>query len=372
MPTIIKDAFVKTSLIQVQRKRGEKFTSIFNIKIEVSRSASSNEVYSHIFDETTDVVKMLNSMDFNIISDRMNGGSFVIDDGGKIVDFRFGDYRGCIRSQDQIDNLAEEIGFSSVARGQRSVGGDLGSMFSQIRHNKNGVFFGGKSDNDVFFDVEGLKEGGEFKNNLIYRWSPFEENVEATVETERLVCTNGMFGMSPLVTKSVPIINDIGRHLKIMEAQLNPQMSAILRERFAQMLNSHASVADVKQVLSFIYSRIASANNSSFATSSDHDMQVLKGLANSLDLSHLSDVIDFSGELSGNMESVLPSGISQFDLFNVATEMSTHTSGSSQDNSVAQKFINSLVFDKTKNSVVGSTKFEKPPQPNRIFFGQDD
>lgn len=366
MPTIIKDAFVKTTLLSKNGKHGLSFS----IKIEVSKNPYSNDVYTHIFDSKSDVVKMLNVMEFPIIEEKMQGGSFLIDDDGHIVDFRFGDYNGCIRSQDQIDNLSEEIGFSNMGKQRRSVGGDLGSMFNQIRHNKDGVFFGGKSDNSIYFDVEGLKTGGEFKNNLIYRWSPFEENVHTTVETERLICANGMVGMSPLVTREVPIVNDISRHLKIMEAQLNPEMSRILRERFARMVDAHASVEDVKKVLSFIYSRIHKMETGKDESVS-HDLMVLHGLKKSLDLSHLKDIIDFNNEMSSSVESIIPSGISQFDLFNVATEMSTHTSGDVNDNGMAQKFINSLVFDKTQVSVVGSKKFEKEPEPNRIFFGKD-
>ena len=361
-PIIIKNARVKTSLVLSDQKARFGEMPELNVVIEVSPRSGGFEVYRHTFDRKSSVHKMSQEMEFPILEAKFDGGTYVIMD-GEIVDFRFSDYKGYIRNQSQINEFSESIGVSRRTKSSRSVGGSLGTMFNQLRH-KNGVFFGGVSENEIHFDVEGFKEGGEFKNRLVYRWSPFEENIQTTVETERLICANGMMGMASLVTRETPMINDIERHLRIMETQLNPEMSRVLRERFADMLNKRASVYDVQKALSMITERL-----NQVGSLNEHDYKVLMGLADAISLDNLKGV--FAQDLyTSHAAKVAPSDITQFDLFNVMTEMSTHTSGSEYQNRDAQMFINTLVFDRTQCEVSGEVKLSEHSNPNRVFFGK--
>lgn len=347
---------VKNANVKVDMKFDPK-SERFLISIIVD---GKYDTYHHTFNEKSQVAKMAGEVEFPILKEKLQNGTYVFSD-GKLIDFRTSDYNGYVRSEDEINGLADKVGFSQQGKGSKAVNGDLLSVFSQLRH-RNGVFLGGESE-DFFMDVEGLGSGGAFKNRLVYRWSPFDKNIQTSIEVERLVCANGMVGMAPLVTRETPIINDIDRNLDIIDMHLRPEMSRILQERFANMANNRASVADVLEANAMIYDRLR--NNQV----SEHDFKVLQGLANVTKLDHLQGV--FSQNLFGSQAAkTAPSDLTQFDLFSIMTEMSSHTASDQQGNQQAQHFINKVVFDTVKNEVSGSVKVSQESDHRRAFFGE--
>lgn len=348
---VVKDAKVRVEM---------KFNTIENdisIYVEVE---GKYQTYQHTFSSKSQVAKIAKEVEYPILKEKLEKGTYVFSD-GKLIDFRMSDYRGYIRSEDEINGLADKVGFSRLGSAGTAVGGDLLSVFNQLRH-RNGVFLGGESD-DFFMDVEGLGSGGAFKNRLIYRWSPFDKNIQTTIEVERLVCLNGMVGMAPLVTRETPVINDIDRNLDIIDMHLRPEMSRILQERFVNMSNSRASVSDVLEANRIIYERLRSN------TVSNHDFKVLQGLANVTRLEHLTGV--FSESLFNSPAAkTAPSDITQFDLFNIMTEMSSHTVADEKSNRYTQQFINKIVFDTLKNEISGNVKKSQESDHRRVFFGE--
>ena len=316
--------------------------------------------YTHTFSRKSPVNKIAREVEFPILKEKLNGGTYVFSD-GKLIDFRMSDYRGYVRSENEINSLAEKVGFSRKNHNNRAVNGDLLSVFNQLRH-RNNVFLGGESE-DFFMDVEGLGAGGAFKNRLIYRWSPFDKNIQTTIEVERLVCANGMVGMAPLVTRETPVINDVDRNLDIIDMHLRPEMSRILQERFAQMAQNRASVADVLEANRHIYDRLRSNQVS------EHDFKVLQGLASVTKLDHLGGV--FSKNLfSSSAARTAPSDLTQFDVFNIMTEMCSHTVADEYSNRHAQHFINKIVFDTVKTEISGTVKKSQDSDHRRAFFGE--
>lgn len=346
---------VKNANVNVQMKFDSHSEGIV-IHIEVD---GKHRTYQHTFSPTSQVAKIAKEVEYPILKSKLENGTYVFSD-GKLIDFRMSDYSGYVRSEGEINGLAEKVGFSRKKL-NKAANGDLLSVFNQLRH-RNGVFLGGESE-DFFMDVEGLGSGGAFKNRLIYRWSPFDKNIQTTIEVERLVCANGMVGMAPLVTRETPIINDIDRNLDIIDMHLRPEMSRILQERFANMSHNRASVADVMEANRMIYERLRSNQVN------EHDFKVLQGLASVTKLDHLRGV--FSENLfSSSAARTAPSDLTQFDLFNIMTEMSSHTVSDEYSNRQAQHFINKVVFDTVKSEVSSNVKVSEESDHRRVFFGE--
>ena len=80
--------------------------------------------------------------------------------------------------------------------------------------------------------------------------------------------------------------------------------------------------------------------------------------------------------LDKSLASQLPSHLSSFDAFNVATEMRTHTDETSRSSNAAlDKMANTLLFDREYNYVASSSRFGHTissswTDPDEAFIGQ--
>lgn len=342
---VINNANVRVNLVPTE----------YGIKVNIE----VNGKYTHTFSPKSQVGKMVMEVEPQVLEAKLNGGTYVFKD-GKLLDFRFSDYRGFIRSEKDIETLAEKIGYEDASKkaGRRQVG----EVFEQMRQNNSGIFLGGMGE-EFYLDVNGLGQGGSFKNRIVFKWSPFDPNLQTTVEVERLVCLNGMVGIAPLVTRGVPLLNDIERNLEIIELNLQPNINSILQNRFIDMVDKRASVADVQEAHRLLRER-ALSNKLTVA-----DRSILEKLAETTSLTHLSNVYD-NGLFASKAARTAPSDITQFDLFNVLTEATSHTSGDREENFKIQKVVNRLVFDTTKTEISSSVKISTESDHRRVFFGK--
>lgn len=316
--------------------------------------------YIHTFGVNSRESKLINEMELSVLQRKFNGGTYVFTTEGQMVDYRTSDYKGFMHSQDAMNTLSEKIGCKLSAQtgnGRRSVG----EIFSQFREEK-GIFLGGLSE-PFYLDIASLGEGGSFENRIVYKWNPFDQNIFTTIEVERLVCKNGMVGLSPLVTRKVPVINDWERHLEIVSLQIQPNINTLLQDRFIKMADTHASVANVMEARGMLLDR-------SQLKSVDGAEQ-LRELIQATDVaSRLKDV--YRDEVfKGHLGRSAASDITQFDLFNILTEACSHTSGSVQSTDRIQKFINKVTFDFQKNEISGNAKISQESDHRRVFFGKD-
>jgi hypothetical protein len=319
-----------------------------------------NEKYEHTFSQKSKVSHLVMEMEKEVLFNKLNGGTYVFSN-SKLIDFRFSDYKGFIRKQGDIETLANKIGFADSRKEDKSRR-SVGEVFEQFRHSSQGIFLGGASE-AFYLDVNGLGKGGSFKNRIIYKWSPFDQNIQTTIEVERLVCANGMVGIAPLVTRGVPLLSDIERNLEIIELNLQPSINNLLQTRFVDMADKRASVADVTEAHRMLAER--AANNNLTVT----DRSILEKLAESTSLTHLRGV--YAPDLfTSKAARTAPSDITQFDLFNVLTEATSHTSGDKEENFKIQRMVNKLVFDTTKTEVAGSVKISAESDHSRVFFGK--
>lgn len=321
-----------------------------------------NDRYVHTFDHKTREAKMITEMDLSVFSKLMNGGTYIFTHEGKLVDYRNSAYKGFMHSEHAIQKLSEKIGYN-VAEERSSFmrRRQIGEFFNQFREER-GVFLGGLSE-PFYFDIASLGEGGGFKNRIVYKWNPFEANIHTTIEVERLICSNGMVGISPLVTRKVPIINDWERHLEIVSLQIQPNVTSLLQDRFIKMSDTHASVASVLEARSMLL-----------------DRSQLKSVKGQEQLSELIKMTDVEGRLKDvYRDEVFKQGagraaasdITQFDLFNILTEACSHTAGTDNSNEKIQKFINRMTFDMQKNEISGNAKISQESDHRRVFFGKN-
>lgn len=316
-----------------------------------------NDKYTHTFKSNSTESKLLSEMELSVLRNKMNGGTFIFTEDGILVDYRTSDYKGFMHSEEAIKKLSEKIGFNIAAQSRKAAARDV---FSQFREEK-GIFLGGLSD-PFYLDIASLGEGGSFKNRIVYKWNPFQKDILTTIEVERLVCLNGMVGVSPLTTRKVPVINDWERHLEIVSLQIQPSINNLLQDRFIKMADTNSSVSHLMEARYLLL-----------------DRKEYKAAENCQILTNLLDVTDVESRLGGIYQKevfskgkgvIAKSDLTQFDLFNVLTEACSHTKGSEDSTIKIQKFLNKITFDYNKSEISGNAKISDESDPSRVFFGK--
>lgn len=317
-----------------------------------------NNQYEHTFASNSRETALLFSSDQATINRIMTGGTFLILD-DKMVDYRTSDYKGFIHSDEGIEELSALLGINQT-KGKKAAKG----LYGSIRSAKTNGFMLGKEWDKFDLEVSSLQEGGHFTNKLIYQWSPFSNTVKSSIDVERLVCTNGMVGTAPFVVMDIPLINCWEEHLDMSTTILKPKYQDILSHRFADMTKQPASLKD----LMFVYD---SLNGLSENSVQPEHMKKIVTILNELNPSlHLTHVYRDKAFQSKHSEH-LPSHLTQFDLMNVMTEVSTHYVTNDLQ-SAFQRKANNLVFDSfsEKPSLTLSTPVVTVDNHNKVFFGE--
>ena len=349
-----------TELIKISNARVETML-VHDKKNNLVVRIIVNDHYFHTFDAKSRESRLVSEMELSVLEKKFNGGTYIFTHDGDLVDYRTSDYKGFMHSADAIKTLSEKIGCQLSAKSSNSIRRPIGEVFSQFREEK-GAFLGGLSE-PFYLDIASLGEGGNFKNRIVYKWNPFDKDIFTTIEVERQICTNGMVGISPLVTRKVPVINDWERHLEIVSLQIQPNINNLLQDRFIKMADSNASVSHVSEARSMLLDR--------------SQLKVVQGAEQ---LSELIKATDVSSRLrsvyrdevfNSNLGRSAASDITQFDLFNILTEACSHTGGTAQSNERIQKFLNKITFDFQKNEISGNAKTSDESDHRRVFFGKD-
>jgi hypothetical protein len=351
MLNIIRNADVDVKIVWV----GEK----------ISLEIVVNGVYKHAFSPASNESRMCLNTEMETIRMLFNKGTYCFYN-DILVDYRRADYRGFIHNDSSINELSERIGAKDMrTHGRESAAG----LFNQYRGSKNnGVFLGGEWDK---FDlsVKSLGIGGEFENKLIYKWSPFSSNITTSLEIQRLVCTNGLMAISPLVTYEVPLINDWQRNLHIISAQLQPRLNDTLNARFEEMNVLRASVYDVQRANQLLNERINTVDLSSDEQCSLNFLAEKTKVRSSLGRYYKDPVFE---DKSRSKNAI--SDMTQFDIFNILTEASTHYGRDLENDSAIQRDLNRLVFDEIgrKKQLTPEIPLNQDSDHRRAFFGTNE
>jgi hypothetical protein len=321
-----------------------------------------NDQFRHVFPTTSRFSKALTSTTLADIENRLNRGHYLFV-GDQLADFRDGEYDGFVHEDESIIQMVEHIGV--MTRGTKRPGVQAGWG----QKSEGGIILGSKWS-DGMIEVPTFGDGGKFRTEVSFVWNPFSQFVNSTVEAIRLLCSNGMTASTDLINTKIPLINRWMEHLDIASVQIQNKTRAIFMKRMVAMSQSRASVADVKFVADHAKKRWAANSKDLVAR------QTVDGIFVAANpVFHLSDIYQ-DGALSANVVgSQLPSHLTQFDVYNLVTELRSHTVqvDDSLDFSL-DKFANELVFNR-KDDTKFSNRYHDAPRlssfsdPEMAFFG---
>lgn len=339
--------------------------------VQLSGSVSAHIVvddqYEHTFkpnsrvSESLSLARSPNEMNLAVsqLQARLTGGHFFfVND--TLVDHRDGHYDGFQHTDKSIDKLMEVIGIEEKVSGLRRSGMRLNTTSSPISLSTKWSIEG--------FQIDGYLQGGAFSSEINFGWSPFMNYVKGIFEITRLICSNGMVGTSDLINSKIPLLNRWEEHLQIANKQMQNMVQSKVSTRLGEMAYNRATVNELQLVTKHVRERL---NETTDVTES----QQLSGLVRVIDpVVHLSQYYQPSVFDDSNVSARLPGHLSEFDLWNIITEMYTHTtqSDNSSDGGL-QRLANKMLFpnpDLNKGRIVDvipiSSSFS---DPDRAFFG---
>ena len=334
-----------------------------DVQIEASRNnqnhpvaiATINDTHQHRFDASSRVSKALDIMTPADLQDRLTGGHFFFGN-GELVDFRDGHYNGFVHSDDSINKLADVIGYKERTTRHRDNTTSSNIVLSNVH-----------SNHDI--EVPLYADGGNFQSQLSFKWNPFMKDVHSAFELVRLICTNGMTGLTSFLNTKIPLVNRWEEHLEIASRQIQNKVSSKVVARLGEMGDERATVSECQAIVEHADDRLKNGNVGS------QSRQLLKNIAMvASPLLHLNNAYKENVFSDKRLGAQLPSHLSTFDVYNMATEINTHTEETSGSSSFAMdKIANGLVFDR-EDLTKHSARFGKPTMsafsdPEAAFFG---
>jgi hypothetical protein len=301
-------------------------------------------------------------MEAGDLASRLSGGSFFFV-GDKMVDFRDGQYDGFVHSDDNIGVFMEKLGFQEKKalprhRGRMNEGTESDIVLRKVWS---------KSE----ITVPGYAAGADFNSELSFVWNPFVKTINSSFDLVRLICTNGMVGLTSFLNTKVPLLNRWDEHLDIASRQIQNKVDGIITDRVQSMAAERASVADCLLLEQHAFDRLIGGSEKSPA-----ERERLKNIVAAVAPKyHLHNTYRDSVFADKNIAAQLPAHLSNFDVFNIATELRSHTQevGKSSNNAM-DKFANGVLFDRDDNFMASASRFMAPKAASfssvdRAFFG---
>lgn len=349
---------------QLIRNAHVDVTRIIDDKKHNVAEITINGDHVHRFSARSRVSKHLDLMSPKDLSARLTGGAFfLVDD--QLIDFRDGQYNGFTHTDASLGAFMDILGVESrnnqrFAHSRKKIDNDVGSDI--ILRKK-------WSDHDI--QVPGYQSGADFSSQLSFTWNPFVKEIHTAFDLVRLICTNGMVGLTSFLNNKVPLMNRWEEHLDIASNQIQNKVQSIVKSRVQAMATERASVADCLLLEQHAFDRLYSP-----AAKSAGEREKLQALMSAVSpRGHLSTHYKESVFVDKNLASQVPSHLSNFDVWNVATELRSHTAAStkSSDNGL-DKFANGILFDRDSNFSISATRTSGPrhasfADPERAFYG---
>ena len=325
-----------------------------------------NDQFHHRFPSTSRVSKHLDVMTPVELEQRMNGGQYFFI-GDQMVDFRGADYDGFVHSDSSIDKFMDILGFENRAA----------QRFAHTRKRS-----GSESNSDILLrkswskneiNVPGYQQGGEFHSELSFLWNPFVKTIDSSFDLVRLICTNGMVGKTSFLNTKIPLVNRFEEHLEIANRQIQNKVNHIVSNRIQNMSTERATLGDCLTLQSHVSERLQSTPEDRAASETQRLMNLLTAVSPKRHLSHVYTDSVFDNK---NLASQLPAHLSTFDVYNIATELRSHTSQTGKSSDAAlDRISNELLFDRDGSKAVGQSKFAAPrlspfSSAERAFFGE--
>ena len=350
----MKHEFLKNAKVQATFTKDKESRKTATIVVD--------DKYEHKFPHTSRISKALDVMTPTQLSERLSGGNyFFVED--ELYDFREGDYKGFVHTDETILQLIDLLGINEHARG----GNDM-----RVHENvTSGRINLGRKWSDCPINIKAFQEGGDFRSELHFGWSPFMKTINSAFKLERLICTNGMRGLRTFMNTKIPVVNRWAEHLDIANQQIQVKVEAIVQRRFLEMSKERASVAELTRLASHAEERIRNGK--------EHVVQnqQLANIQSIVDPKlHLLDVYQSHVFHKGSPAAAqYPGHLTTMDAYNIATEIRSHTLPVAKSTERSLDMIsNDLVFDH-KNIILPSSgkvtrKVSSFSDADAAFFGK--
>jgi hypothetical protein len=241
------------------------------------------------------------------------------------------------------------------------------ASYNGFMHDEDTIQLYGSTDDLISrttsgFNIEELGIGGGFNITAGFDWSVFSKNITTQLSLERLVCSNGAKIRNKMFEREVPIINMHEKHLNIAAQQMIHIGEQKFKKRFKEMAREHASVREVHLIQSHVARRLSHDQNNSTLIR-----------MNQL-LTQYGDITQYytASAIESGLVSALNSPISRFDLYNIATEMNTHTEAHVESTDVAvDRIVSNMLFPRELEGCVTDMSRAKSTfgSPEQAFFG---
>lgn len=339
---------IRNANVQVERVLDEKRRECAMITV--------NDQFTHRFSHKSRVSRHLEMMTPDTLQTRLSGGTyFFVED--ELVDWRDGYYNGFVHTDAMVDEYMDLLGYVHKKDVQ---------FIHRTKDNAHPIALRKKWDSAEIV-VPGYTYGGKFTSELSFVWNPFVSFVSSSYDLVRQICTNGMVGTTQFLNNRIPLVNRQTEHLDIAARQIQNKISNIVVERIQQMTDERASVGQCLLVESHIVDRLVEN------VEQDSNEKLITLLNAVSPVSQLSDVYRESVFQNKDLAAQLPSHLDQFSLFNVVTELRTHTNESKNSSDFSlDKISNSILLDDVYVRSTASKSIQRAvfADPDRAFFGE--
>jgi hypothetical protein len=307
-----------------------------DVKFEVVKDASSLTItnigslthpqvhlslgeYSHTFSATSRISTYLKLHTHEELQNRMRHGAYFFlegIDGNLHLNNFVDDNTRFIHSDANIKELLTHLGVTYLNDNTRKKAKGL------HRNSQDSSLYTGRCFDNFAFNLDtlsGIVEGGSFHTLLRFLWSPFDQNVSSHFELVRDVCQNGVIMSNSFLNAKIPLYNMWYDNLLISSNQIKSVVDSRVTSRLEQINQERASVADVILANDHINTRIEGLENPQESTR-------LHSLSYVTDVyEHLADFYEPQVFKNANIADQLDSHLTKFDLWNVCSELRSHT-----------------------------------------------
>lgn len=302
--------------------------------VAVATIGNGDQMLQHTFSPKSMVSQSI-VLGADKVTAQLQGGTYFFKD-ESLVSYRNGNYNGFCHSDDGINQLLEHIGFTEE--------------FDKAQHHSNSTdkIRLQNVHSNVEMQIDQYESGGEMNSQLSFAWDPFQAHIRAAFKLIRLICTNGMVGLADFMNCKIPIVNQWIEHMEIANAQIQNKITSMVSARMISMSNERASVRDCLRVNDACHARL----NDTYTVQDDETIARIREIALVTDVKiHCADYPNRIHE-DRRLSEQAASHLTEFTLWNMLTELASHTRESSKNSDVAlYKHANELLIDRDDSRV---------------------
>ena len=320
-----------------------------------------NGKYEHVFSSSSRISRALDTMTSQDLQDRMMGGTFLFVN-NDLVDYRDGFYNGFIQDDASVAALARVIGIQPRFSMSTSLHDNL------ITHN----WVLGAKWGAAELSVPEIAGGGEFENELLFGWSPFNKDINYAFVLREVSTGNLLRGRAAFLRKRIPLVNRWEEHLDIACKQLQTRIVSEVGRRLKAMTTERASVQELQLLYDHAKTRIEKGTN---LKGSVAEVTLRRVMRTTSPLIHCNKIYKENVFTDMRIAAQRAGHLSVIDAYKITTEMRTRTNEVDGSSTLAlDRFANDLIFNRTDLTQYGaryeSTKRAAFADPEAAFHGK--